>query len=123
MASGFITDAGPQFLKVALNSRKVTPRLKTALFEGVRMIFGLQFFSSAYAIYVECAFCKRIDQILPNMTGAAAQRKHCHVWGVTTLYPVSAHSNKEQFTTSHHKSEKTQTRTKTKTCTKIMTQV
>ena len=26
----------------------------------------------------------------PNMTVAAAQRKHCHVYGVTTLYPVSA---------------------------------
>ena len=79
IASGFITDAGPQFLKVALNSRKVTPRLKTTLFEGVRMIFGLQFFSSAKAIYVACAFCKKIDQILPNMTVAAAQRKHCRV--------------------------------------------
>ena len=40
IASGFITDAGPQFWKVALNSGKVTAPLKTTLFEGVRIIIG-----------------------------------------------------------------------------------
>ena len=59
IASGIITDAGPQFWKVTLNSGKVKLPLKTTLFEGVKIIFGSQFFSSALAIYVACVFCKK----------------------------------------------------------------
>ena len=61
IASGFITDAGPQFWKS-------DTALKTTLFEGVKLIFGPQFFSSASAIYVACAFSKKNDQNWPNMT-------------------------------------------------------
>ena len=37
IASGIITDAGPQFWKVTLNSGKVKPPLKNTLFEGVKI--------------------------------------------------------------------------------------
>ena len=53
---------------------------KTTLFEGVEINFGHQCFLSALAIYVACAFCKKtIDKNRPNMTVAAAQRKHYRV--------------------------------------------
>ena len=53
---------------------------KTTLFEGVEINFGHQFFPSALAIYMACAFCKqKNDKNRPNMTVAAAQRKNCRI--------------------------------------------
>ena len=100
IASGFITDAGPQFWKVALISGKVIPPLKTTLFERGEMIFGPHFFLCLSNIcMLHALFAKKRDQNWPSMTVAAAQRKHCHVYGghqFNVLYPVSAHSNREK---------------------------
>ena len=62
-ASGFITDADPQFWKKTLNSGKVKSPLKTTLFEGVKIIFGATKKNSASVIYVACPFCKTNGQI------------------------------------------------------------
>ena len=58
IASGIITDAGPQFWKKTLNSGKVTPPLKTTLFEGVEIIFRPQFFPPPRQ-YVACTFLQK----------------------------------------------------------------
>ena len=64
IASGIITDAGPQFWKVTLNSGKVKPPLKNTLFEGVKIYIYIKIkmdlnFSSASAIHVTRTFCKK----------------------------------------------------------------
>ena len=67
IASGFITDAGPQFWKKTLNCGKMTPPLKTTQIEGVQIIFGPQFLLYQYmwhALFVK----KKIGQNRPNMT-------------------------------------------------------
>ena len=51
IASGFITDAGPQFWKNTLNSGKVPPPIKTTVFEGVKIIFGHKDRDTGTAMY------------------------------------------------------------------------
>ena len=58
IASSIITDAGPQFWKVTLNFGKVKLPFKTTLFEGVKIIFGSQFFLRL-GNTCDTTFCKK----------------------------------------------------------------
>ena len=69
----------PSILKSALQFWKSDIALKIHPIWGVKINNGPQFLSSASAIYVACAFCKKFDQNRANMTAAAAQRKHHRV--------------------------------------------
>ena len=92
------TDIVPQFWKMTLISGKVTSPLKSSRFEAVEINFGLQLFFLLIGNGCCIHFCEKIDKNRPYMTVATAHRKHCRVYGVATLYPVLAHSNRETDT-------------------------
>ena len=63
IASGIITDAGPQFWKVTLNSGKVKPPLKNTLFEGVKIYMGNNFVSDGHVCNTFCPVLQKLVDV------------------------------------------------------------